>query len=609
MNAINLYTFTRIQQDYATEYENLLSRREKKEKVKQHEYETIKTLVDILQTKGVDISKEEGFFYSFRIEQIGKEFDLLKIDKNHLVLNIELKSEHVGEDKIKKQLEQNKYYLNHIADELRLFTFIGETQTVYEYIDESLVKVSIDNLINVMQSFKDFISKGIEFLFDANNYLISPLNTPEAFLEGQYFLTNQQEEIKKKILDIVADESDVPKIFGIKGKAGTGKTLLLYDIVRTIASRDNRCCVVHSGILCDGHEYINLHCRNIHIVSARELNGENNDLLANYDSVFVDESQRIYKSTAKKVINEAIENGKLVVFSYDFGQALSHAEENRNIPDLLKSFSEFREYNLSEKIRTSKEIASFYRTLLNLGDASKGYMNYSDIDVLYANNVDEALKLIRLYEHNGYIFISYTQSVYNYSSINEYPSKHNTHHVLGQEYDKVMIMMDDNFRYDADGKIQGKIHPNPDYVFYKLLYQGVSRARERLCILVVDNYLLFKQISNIKYQMLERYQYRENTCSSQVFVKKLEKLIKSIKQYLCEVDPEDAETIDNAIAMIKEELLEVDPKKRVINSGVKLLEMIKRQNIQAERLCSNVQEYIDYVDIVSVNADMRKVEQ
>jgi len=45
---------------------------------------------------------------------------------------------------------------------------------------------------------------------------------------------------------------------------------------------------------------------------------------------------------------------------------------------------------------------------------------------------------------------------------------------IGKEFDNVMLMMDGNFRYNDDGRLQGRKHPNLDYIFYKLLYQGVS---------------------------------------------------------------------------------------------------------------------------------------
>lgn len=593
MKAINLFTYTRVQPDYSTEYANLLTQRETKGKVKKHEYETLKKFVELLQSKGLDISDQEGFFYSFKIEQIGKEFDLLKIEKDRLVLNIELKSELIEKEKIKKQLKQNKYYLKHLARDIKLYTFVADTEEIFEYVDEEIINVSNDTLIDVMRLFGSYICEGIESLFEARRYLISPLNTPEEFLHGQYFLTLQQEEIKRNILSNVENGSFV---LGITGKAGTGKTLLLYDIARTLAALDNKCCVVHSGILCEGHDCLNKYWKNVRVIAAKELNGDGSNLLHDYDFIFIDESQRIYESTVKKIIETVLNSGKTAIFSYDFGQALSYTEEKRDIPNLLRNTERFCEFSLSEKIRTSKEIASFYKNLLDLNDTAQSYMNYTNIDVLYANDVNEALKLIDLYEKKfGYVFISYTQSVYKPGSIDAYPNKHDTHHVIGQEYDKVMIVIDENFRYDNDGRIQGRIHPNPDYLFYKLLYQGVSRSREKLCVLVVNNYPMFMQISNIKYQMLERYQYKEKSISRDVSIKELNKMIKTIKDGLTELAADDAELISDVVTMIKDEICLEEPRKNVISNGIKFLNLIMQKNSEVSSLSLNVNSYIDYI--------------
>lgn len=89
MKAINIYTYSRIQEDMATEFENILSKRSKKLKVKPQEFDAIRSLVNMLLGIGVEIKDFENFFLSFMIEQIGKEFDLIKLDKDNLVLNIE----------------------------------------------------------------------------------------------------------------------------------------------------------------------------------------------------------------------------------------------------------------------------------------------------------------------------------------------------------------------------------------------------------------------------------------------------------------------------------------------------------------------------------------
>ena len=594
MKAINIYTYSRIQEDMATEFENILSKRSKKLKVKPQELDAIRSLVNMLLGIGVEIKDFENFFLSFMIEQIGKEFDLIKLDKDNLVLNIELKSEKVGVEAIQNQLEKNRYYLKHLAPDVRLYTFVETGKELYKYTSKGLQLVGVEDLKDTMQLFQESLGENLESLFQANSYLISPLNSHQKFMYGDYFLTNQQHDIKKKIVDLIL-LNDKEYVLGITGKAGTGKTLLLYDIIKEIAERGENCCLIHSGILCDGHRILSAKWDNVTIFSAKELNGDGIENLKRYQFIFVDESQRIYSSTFEKIIKEVISESKTVIFAYDYAQSLSITEEKSNIPAKLQKIDGFMEYTLSDKIRTSKEIASFTRTMMNLNNRARGYMDYSDIDVLFANNIEEAKRLINLYDEKGYIFISYTQSMYCRNSIDLYPNNYDTHHVIGQEYDKVMIMMDKNFRYDKERRIQGKEHPNPDLLFYKLLYQAISRAREKLCVLIVENYKLFSDILNIKFDMLSRYQYKENNTNITLSVKKLNRLTKSIKDKLPEVHDNYSLTISETVDMINDELMGAELKKKVIRNGIKLLKIIQNELV-SEEIYELISKYCDYVE-------------
>lgn len=58
--------------------------------------------------------------------------------------------------------------------------------------------------------------------------------------------------------------------------------------------------------------------------------------------------------------------------------------------------------------------------------------------------------------------------------------------------------MDNNFRHSATGELQGREHPNPDYLFAKLFYQNITRAREKMCIIVLNNEELFDTLLMIK---------------------------------------------------------------------------------------------------------------
>lgn len=47
------------------------------------------------------------------------------------------------------------------------------------------------------------------------------------------------------------------------------------------------------------------------------------------------------------------------------------------------------------------------------------------------------------------------------------------------------MIIDDNFSY-VENKLIGKTHPNPDYIFEKLLYQGLTRVRSKLAIIITE---------------------------------------------------------------------------------------------------------------------------
>ena len=69
----NKYIYSRIQENMATEFENIFSQRSKKLAVKVQEFAAIKTLVDLLLDINIEIKHFENIFASFTIEQIGKE--------------------------------------------------------------------------------------------------------------------------------------------------------------------------------------------------------------------------------------------------------------------------------------------------------------------------------------------------------------------------------------------------------------------------------------------------------------------------------------------------------------------------------------------------------
>lgn len=206
-----------------------------------------------------------------------------------------------------------------------------------------------------------------------------------------------------------------------------------------------------------------------------------------------------YASTLASILelyNEGIIEG--CIFSYDFAQCLSKKEIRRNNPQKLRNIYGFQEMKLSDRIRTNIVIFSFIRTMLRLTEVPRKPMNYDCIDIMYANDITESDKLLRLYKNKGYTFITFTPSQFVSNGIDHYSANINSHQVIGQEFDNVVIIMDNNFRYSDDGDLEGKEHPNPDYLFSRLFYQNISRTRERLCIIVLNNPKMFRKLLMIK---------------------------------------------------------------------------------------------------------------
>ncbi len=511
MKAVNLYILTRTTtQDIKALYEKALSNREKEIKVREEEYCLIGEIVNNLIAIKADIDVFERWFYSFTIPQIGKEFDLVKIGKNQII-NIELKSREVPDTKIIRQLEKNRMYLTHICKEIHSFTYVGDqagASVLYKYENGLLKKSSFEELLHHINGVIDPIDEGIEKLFRPGDYLISPINTPDKFLNGQYYLNNNQSYIKKEILSHMRKKG---KIFGIKGSAGTGKTLLMYDLARELSSM-YKICIIHSGVLSEGHKYLNEKLENITIIEEKSLTEE---CISELEVICVDESQRLTQKSLDILLESCNEEKiKACIFLYDFAQVLSKSERIQNNPDQLQQIENFKEYRLKNRIRTNPDIISFVRTALRLYDVPEKNVDYSNIEIVLANDITECDRILKIYRERGYTFITFTPSYYASSDIEQELEYKDSHLVIGQEFDHVVQIMDNNFRYSSKGELQARKHPDRDCLFSKLFYQNITRAREKLCIIVLNNQKLFDALLMIKehrYTELGRKYIRSST--------------------------------------------------------------------------------------------------
>ena len=500
MKAINLYVLSRnVNPDLLEEYEIALSGRDDEKQFRPEEVEIIRLLTEKMILLNADPDLFDGWFYGFTIPQIGKEFDLLRIGSKTIV-NVEFKGQWVDLEKIGAQLEKNRHYLTHLSRKICSFTIVRDWDgelCLFTLEDGVLSECSFELLLEKVAEDRIYTENHIEDLFDPCVYLVSPVNTPERFLKGEYFLNNQQTAIKKQILEHESDGG----LFGIRGSAGTGKSMLLYDMAFTLG-RERKACIIHSGTLLKGHRHLQNYSENIQVCSSWTVTEK---MLKDYDVVCVDESQRMGSDVLDMVLKIHDEKpGRLAVFAYDALQALTDEEVERDIPSRLCSIEGFTEYRLTNRVRSNNEITSFIRTMLRLRDLPRKYTEYNHVDIIYANNEEESVPILDLYLEKGFKFITLAFSRNKEESPEPQEAVVSSRQVIGQEYDKVVVIIDSSFRYNENGELEGTKHPDPHSLFARLLYQNITRARSRLCVIVLNNPDVFRNLLRIKNHRLGR---------------------------------------------------------------------------------------------------------
>ena len=300
--------------------------------------------------------------------------------------------------------------------------------------------------------------------------------------------------MKKKILATISTLKSYGFI-SLTGRPGTGKTLLLYDVAKELSLVD-KTLVIHCGKLADGQERLNKCIKNFRVISTSELKS-NFSVINGYRYVLLDETHRIYSRQFDDICKNACARGSVCIFSSDPGQVLSQSEIKNAICQKIHELPLTAEYELSERFRTNKELASFITAVRNLNKKPQCKMDYSSVTVTYAGSTREAQTLIEYFRNKGYVFINYSKSNVNRSPYSQYEEDYDTHHVIGQEFDNVLILMDRSFYHDANGILQGIPHPNPDYLYPNLFYQGISRVREKIALVIVNAPDLFRDITSI----------------------------------------------------------------------------------------------------------------
>lgn len=447
--------------------------------IKKAEVKDIDALANVLRGAGSRVRDLNGFYVGYKIPQIGKEFDLLRFGQDS-ILNIEIKS-NCEPEKIREQLLRNKYYLSFTGKPIYEFTFVSSSGEIYTLADSGqLEKINSTQLLeNIVKNEPDE-DEVPDSLFNPSDYLVSPFNSTSKFLTGEFFLTHQQEEFKGQILESIISTAG-PNFIAITGSAGTGKTLLTFDIARHLYATGKNALIIHCGQLNEGHYTLAKHGWIICPIKNYKLYD-----LALFDAVIIDEAQRIYQHQLEDLVARANIAKCACIFSYDKIQTLANWEEKNDTAGKIDAIKSIRRYKLSEKIRTNKEIASFIKLLFNNKRPIQAQRS-KNIQISYFNNLEDAKSHLNGLNTFEWEVLRFTPSQYK----NEHHEKYydawrkTSHQVIGQEFDGVAIAVDKFFAYDDNGDLiyRGGAYYAPT----KMLFQNITRARKRLNLVIIEN--------------------------------------------------------------------------------------------------------------------------
>ncbi len=479
MKSVNLKSIIEAYRNLSSEIFHKLLKDYEINPLRDYELDTLEKLADNLLEITGDISVLDKYYIGYKIPQIEKEFDLLRFgDKS--VINIELKTESTDE-KILRQQNRNLYYLSFLQKEVHIYTYVLNDNKLYKLIvgkDANQIEEStFEELARIILMQDAYSLKHLDDLFNPSNYLVSPFNSTETFVEGKYFLTKQQEQICEEINNVLNSSEDIH--VSITGEAGTGKTLLTYHIAKSCMQEGKKVLILHCAQLNSGQILLNKNWGWNIKMPKYAYN------ISDYDIIIIDEAQRLYPTQFDRIVlNASIQNQKFI-FSYDEMQYLSNSEKGYVIHDKIEKSLSCKTYTLTNKIRTNKEISYFIKQLFNqkLNISNRSYPN---VELHYCKFFSSAKRLLCILSDDGWGVINYTPGLHSFFPYEKYSMEEvdSAHSVIGQEFDNIVVVIDSAFKYDSSGSL---VADNTCYSQSQMLYQIITRARKKLCLVIIDN--------------------------------------------------------------------------------------------------------------------------
>lgn len=428
-------------------------------------------------------------FFGFKIPQISAQFDSLWIGET-TVVNIELKSGAVEEKRIQNQLIHNQYYLRHLKkkDVLSYAIVSSTTQSFSLNPNGDLVSVPLTDVVTALYNIhqESLFCEDIEQLFPPERFLVSPFNSTGDFLEKHYFLTQQQQEIKEKAIKFINNANSNDLFCAITGGPGSGKSLLMYDIARSLMQTAKNVLIGQSGKLNEGHKKLidkgwNIKCTRdiLHFDFANQTH-----YMDEADVLFIDEAQRC--RNLNQIVQVVNKSNCKCVFSYDSNQIMKDEERQRDYSGKIQSLVGSNNYKLTSNIRTNAAVYEFVNALFDKRHSVNKPIR-GNVLITYCQNEKEARIILEVLKQKGYEVPKYTPRVHGEDEHESwFPSDTlNSHDVIGQEFNDVACLLSRNMYYNENGKLVSRAKYL--YLEDRMLYQILTRARKKLHLVIFNN--------------------------------------------------------------------------------------------------------------------------